>query len=330
MKNKREIKILITFVFIIISVFIFIQAFPITNETVYHYNIFQNTDYKVYLTKNDFFEQEYLEKNNLYLKDLTRYIEFDFLYNYNASAKENLNCKYDIVSKLYLEYSNTKQVIFEKNYPIIENKTIQKNDSNKIDIEEKINIDYQKYNSEVESFKEKFNLPLTAYMIINFNVETWLQNQENIKQTSTSKATIDLSQPAYEIKVKESDEQENTILETQDLNKNINYIALAIGLILFVISSGIFGYQILKYQVTELNKIKIKVMKILRKYKEIIVEVESMPNINGKNIIDVKGFEELITIEEKIRLPILFYEENENEYVFLIIDENVVYRKIMK
>ena len=196
----------------------------------------------------------------------------------------------------------------------------------------KINIDYQKYNSEVESFKEKFNLPLTAYMIINFNVETWLQNQENIKQTSTSKATIDLSQPAYEIKVKESDEQENTILETQDLNKNINYIALAIGLILFVISSGIFGYQIWKYQVTELNKIKIKVMKILRKYKEIIVEVESMPNINGKNIIDVKGFEELITIEEEIRLPILFYEENENEYeyVFLIIDENVVYRKIMK
>ena len=238
------------------------------------------------------------------------------MYNYNASAKENLICKYDIVSTLYLEYSNTKQVIFEKNYPIIENKTIQKNNSNKIDIEEKINIDYQKYNSEVESFKEKFNLPLTAYMIINFNVETWLQNQQNIKQASTSKATIDLSQPAYEIKVKESDEQENTILETQDLNKNINYIALAIGLILFVISSGIFGYQIWKYQVTELNKIKIKVMKILRKYKEIIVEVESMPNINGKNIIDVKGFEELITIEEEIRLPILFYEENENEYEY--------------
>ena len=280
--------------------------------------------------RHDFFEQEHLEKNNLYLKDLTRYIEFDFLYNYNASAKENLNCKYDIVSTLYLEYSNTKQVIFEKNYPIIENKTIQKNDSNKIDIEEKINIDYQKYNSEVESFKEKFNLPITAYLVINFNVETWLQNQENIKQTSTSKATIDLSQPAYEIKVKESDEQENTILETQDLNKNINYIALIIGLILFIISAGIFVYQIWKYQVTESNKTKIKVMKILRKYKEIIVEVENKPDVDGKNVMDVKGFEELITIEEEIRLPILFYEENDEEYVFLIIDENVVYRKFMK
>ena len=328
MKNKREIKILITFAFIVISFFIFIQAFPITSEPIYHYNIFQNTDYKVYLTKNDFFEQEYLGKNNLYLKDLTRYIEFDFLYNYNASAKENLNCKYDIISTLFIEYSNSKQIIFEKDYPIIENKTIQKNDSNKIDIEEKINIDYQKYNSEVESFKEKFNLPVTAYLVINFNVETSLQNQENIKQKSTSKTTINLSQPAYEIKVKESDEQENTILETQNLDKNINYVLLIIGLILFIISTGVFVYQIWRYQVIELNKIKIRVKKILRKYREIIVEIEEMPNINGKNVIDVKGFEELITIEEEIRVPILFYEKNEEEYVFLIISESVVYRKI--
>lgn len=71
-------------------------------------------------------------------------------------------------------------------------------------------------------------------------------------------------------------------------------------------------------------------MKILRKYKEIIVEVENKPDVDGKNVMDVKGFEELITIEEEIRLPILFYEENDEEYVFLIIDENVVYRKFMK
>ena len=60
------------------------------------------------------------------------------------------------------------------------------------------------------------------------------------------------------------------------------------------------------------------------------MEVENKPDVDGKNVMDVKGFEELITIEEEIRLPILFYEENDEEYVFLIIDENVVYRKIMK
>lgn len=91
----------------------------------------------------------------------------NFSYNYNASMKENLNCKYDILSTLYIEYSNTNQVILEKNYPIIENKTIQQQYSNKIDISEKINIDYQKYNGEVEKFKEQFNLPVIAYGNIN-------------------------------------------------------------------------------------------------------------------------------------------------------------------
>ena len=160
-------------------------------------------------------------------------------------------------------------------------------------------------------------------------METGIQNQENVNQTSTSKVTIDLNQPAYEIKVKESNEQENTILETQDANKNVNYTLVIIGLVLFAIFGGIVVYQIWKYQLTELNRTKIKVMRILKKYRNIIVELEKKPEFSIKNIIDVREFEELIDIEEEIRVPILYYEEDE-EYVFLIIDNNVVYRRILK
>ena len=58
-------------------------------------------------------------------------------------------------------------------------------------------------------------MPITAYLIINFNVQAGIQNQE---KTSTSKVTIYLNQPAYEIKVKDSKNQESTIIETQDNN----------------------------------------------------------------------------------------------------------------
>lgn len=84
MKNKDEIKVLVTVVIIAISVFIIIQSFPISNNLIYQYDAFQNTDYKVYLTKNDYYTKDYLDKNNVYLKDLTRYIEFNFGYNYNS------------------------------------------------------------------------------------------------------------------------------------------------------------------------------------------------------------------------------------------------------
>ena len=328
MKNKNEVKIVITFITILISIFIFIQSFPNSNNSIYQYTIFQNTDYKVYLIKNDFFTQDYLGKNNVYLKDLTKYIELNFEYNYNGSKKENLNSKYNILATLYIEYSNTRQVILEKNYPIIENKTIQKIDSNKMEIAEKINIDYQKYNGEVEMFKEQFNVPITAYLVINFNIESGIQNQENIK-ISTSKVTIDLNQPAYEIKVKESEEQENTILETQDVNKDINYSLLIPGALIFFISIGYLIYQIWKYQLNRLSKANVKVYKILKKYKDVIVEIEYKPNFDRKKVVDVKNFEELINIEEEIRIPILFYKEKE-EYVFLIIHDNLIYRKVIK
>lgn len=107
-------------------------------------------------------------------------------------------------------------MIFEKKEPIIENKNLQQQYSNKIEINEKINIDYQKYNNEVEKFKEKFNMPVTAYLVINFDVQSGIQNQENTNQISTSKVTINLNQPVYEIKVKKTDEQKNTIIEAQD------------------------------------------------------------------------------------------------------------------
>lgn len=195
--------------------------------------------------------------------------------------------------------------------------------SNKIDISEKIDIDYQKYNGEVEKFKEQFNLPITAYLIINFNVQAGIQNQE---KTSTSKVTIYLNQPAYEIKVKDSENQENTIIETQD--NNINYALLWFGCTLFIISVGYLVYLIWKYQLTETKKVQVQVSRILRKYREIIVELEYKPDFEIKNVVDVKEFEELIDVEEDVRVPILFFEDG-GQFVFLIIGENVVYRKIL-
>ena len=47
-----------------------------------------------------------------------------------------------------------------------------------------------------------------------------------------------------------------------------------------------------------------------------------------KNVVDVKDFKELIDVEEKIRNPILFFED-EGHFVFLIMADNVVYRKIL-
>lgn len=62
----------------------------------------------------------------LIIQYITKYIEVNFDYIYNATVKEDLKSKYNITSTLYIEYLNSNQVILEKNYPIIENKIVQK------------------------------------------------------------------------------------------------------------------------------------------------------------------------------------------------------------
>ncbi len=122
---------------------------------------------------------DYSQIRNLKEGDIIEYqLNNIFILHRIVDIKETTKgYRYQIKGDNNKEASNTSQVVLEKNYPIIENKIIQQQYSNKIDINEKINIDYQKYNGEVEKFKEQFNLPITAYLVINFNVQAGIQNQ---------------------------------------------------------------------------------------------------------------------------------------------------------
>ena len=118
---------------------------------------------------------------------------------------------------------------------------------------------------------------------------------------------------------------ENNTDEVLEGWKNIMHCyCLELYYLLFLLD---FVYQVWRYQVSELSKTRVKVSRILKKYREIIVELEYKPSFEIKNVVDVKDFEELIDVEEEVRVPILFFEDKD-KFVFLIVEDNVVYRKI--
>lgn len=67
-----------------------------------------------------------------------------------------------------------------------------------------------------------------------------------------------------------------------------------------------------EYQIYLKNK-----NRILRTYDQIIIEVEDIPNIAGKNIIKVKSFEDLVDAQLELREPI--YYKNDNDSCFFIL-----------
>ena len=60
-------------------------------------------------------------------------------------------------------------------------------------------------------------------------------------------------------------------------------------------------------------------------------KIDKMQNeIDNLNVIEVKNFDQLLDIEEEIRMPILFYETIPDEQgEFIIVCDNMAYRYVI-
>ena len=99
-----------------------------------------------------------------------------------------------------------------------------------------------------------------------------------------------------------------------------------------LISAPVCGITFYKlFKITNVSQFIVQLRKILKGYGDIIAEVTTKPDLRGLNIIEVKEFEDLINIEEELRVPILYYElEKDNEAWFIITTGNQVYRYILR
>ncbi len=116
----------------------------------------------------------------------------------------------------------------------------------------------------------------------------------------------------------------------------IALIILAVVIIITIIS-GLIGFSIilgalfvilticlgiyLKEEPDEYSAFIKNKKKILKTYDSVIVEVENIPNIAGKNIIKVKSIEDLVDAQLELREPI-YYKNDNNSCFFLLLHYN--------
>lgn len=353
--NKYKIKLITTIIIIVVLVmFLFIQIKNLKQNNELTYIIKQKSNYTVYIDENEFFNNNYLEKNQLYVSDMVDYIKLDFDYNLEADEEKqqeqikNVKYNYNIIATLYIDYANTNQNLLKKDYEIVKDKYLEigeennKNSENedkipnKINIKENINIDYDIYNNEVLNFKERYNIPIKAYLKVYFIVDTSINidtqsdlNQNIISEKTVSEVNINLSQSVFEIFENQSKTIEKTI--KNEIKQSTTKIIITFILILIAISITYLIIELKQKIVKNEKRIKREVTKILKKYGDIIVELkeELDPNIIT-NAIEVKNFDQILDVEEEIREPILFYETKNKEAIFMIVDHKITYKYILK
>lgn len=303
-------------------------------EIILTYTNKLNTTYDVDLKDNKFMDQKTIPMGKTYVTNLIDKINMKFDFSYDASKYTELTYSYSIVGVLNGAYSKngTPQKVWEKEYVLLE-ETENKKSNNTINIKENIPIDVNEYNDEIYNFEKTLGMAITANLNVQLRVNIDGKiNDTQINDNYVSNIDIELGEQTTEITGKLTDETEDTLYKTTTNNKN-NTVVIAVNVILIVAALAWLRY--ISVNTTNLNTVrnnyKLELNRILKSCEDKIVKLSRNVDLNGKEVIEVNDFGELIKLSEELYKPILYWNSNQKEESeFFVITNSVIYKFILK
>ena len=215
------------------------------------------------------------------------------------------------------EYLNQKQVITHLN-------------EKRYKINTDVSIDYQKYLEMYNKFRSDTSIVSNAKIYVEF-LSTSVAKHGLLKQISVNDTItydIPISDVTYIITKKTTaNGEEKQIIEYNENNLRKLIFSCLYIIAAFMSFASLF-YTILKYIKRKKNDdyYEIELKKILKTYDSIIVNVEELPIIIDKSIINVTSFRELLDAQMELRLPINYKEIIKNQRAqFMIIGDKTVW-----
>lgn len=350
MENKSQLVVRYVLFILLIAGLTFLSVSLIrkgfNDKKIYIINYQPETeiDYKVYLKKNNFFDNKYLTKSDLtqnnrsIITSLIDYIDVNFKYTVHYTDKVTGQYRYYIktiieANKVNVEGGN----YWSKEYRLTETKSVDLKDKNNFTINENIKIDYDKYNSILNEFKKQYGLVTNGILKVVLVAQSNVTNDnitKNISLDNNETLIIPLSQLAVEatISLDEGSKTSSNISEIVKL-KDTKYIIYKVcGVICGIgaIACIVLMIQLIQNQ-KSLNAYNLTLKKILNNYDNVIVNVDVMPDVSKLNVIHVNSFEELIDAHGEVRMPINYYQsKKENKSAFILINDKIAWIYILR
>lgn len=339
MENKKTKLIAIA----LLGIITFLLTFFFLNKGINNYEKkeidyeeIDNIDYKVYLKENNFFENDYLPKDQIYITTLIDYIDIDFKHNIKYNELINGNYKYQIKGIISATQTNNENNNYwQKEYILTKEKSINYENKQNYTIEENIKIDYDYYNDILLDFKKTYNLSMDATLKIILYVENTIDSKNiknGIKKDSILALTIPLTKATIEVPIKidttsaKSKISNGIIYDNEIISTSYKILSIS-SFIVSAISFIYIGLYYVKHKEKQ-SKIKKELKKILKTYDSIIVNAKGKIDITNLNLIEVSEFNELIDAYNELRQPIIYARQNEKAMFVLINNETALHYTI--
>ncbi len=289
-------------------------------------------DYKVYLKKNEFFDDKYLGKGKTYITSLIDHINVDFNYNIAFDHLVNGDYSYYIYVTVESGKTNGSANYWSKDYKVTDEKKVEVKNTGEYKVHENVDIDYNKYNKILMSFKKTLGI-LSA----NGTLKICMAIKNNVKGNDVSapiEGKLLLSMPLSEMTIEAAiDSEENDTVKSIDKVINADRARVSKSMAVIYGCSIVFLIVLILYinkKKNDLNKYENTLKKILNTYDSIIVNVKRIPDVRDFKRIEVSSFEELLDAHSEVRMPINFYRDGDKSYFLLVNDKTVWIYKMGK
>lgn len=310
--NVRFFTILVSFVvFAVISFLLIMMSFSIISEKTIDYQEKSNIDYRVYLKENEFYDEEYLDEDMVYVSSLIRNIETDFKYVFNITEDSNIKFDYNVVGKLLISDANGSKTFFEKDYTLLETKNQTINNSKSINIEETIKINYGYYNDLANRYRQQYGVNSQSYFMVTLNIDK-KSLDENLKlndNKSVMSIKIPLAQNEVNIRIDSNELNNNSNIISESMLQINNIVNIGLG-ILFAIVAIILFIKVLRYMfvlIPKSSEYDKTLGRILKEYDRFIVETTTKPDEEHLKVVTVNKFIELLDVRDNLSQPIKYF-----------------------
>ena len=311
--------------FVLLASIFFITYLRIADTYEIPYAENGNINYEVELLPNDSYDEDSIGEGYSYVTALIDNIVADFSYTASADSESaKYEYAYSVVATVEVIDNSTGKQLLVKPFVLKSAESAEAVAGTRVAINEKVDIDFQKYNDIAKSFVTTWGIGnVTSRLTVQMTTDVTITEEALDCRGSTryvSEMVMPLTQKTVNIEIRKTAPGAAKLLVSENASSAKN------GFLTASLSSGgvallIIALLIVFIFITRNHDINysIKVKRILNAYRSYIQIISNEFDTEGYQLLCVDSFTDMLSIRDTLQSPILMNEnEDETRTVFII------------
>lgn len=324
-RRKNNITIFVIMIAFIFAISILSFYMYLSRRRVEYVRYDENSTvkYNVHLKDNEFYKTKNIEENNQYISELIDYIDAEFNHNI-LLEKNNIDYKYSyrIEASATVNDKFNHKNIYRYDEVLVPKKELTANHSS-ARINEKVNIDYNKYNDLISKFVQTYSLyesenklTVKLYVSVSGNCD---ENDKNSESITTIEIPLTQKTVAVDIKSNIISSEDNIMLCIRP--SKVNYIYIVTSIIAFLLDIVLL-VCLIRYVINTRSAKTVydkELKKILNNYRSYIQKINNTFSFTGYQALKVDNFTDMLEIRDTTNQPILMVENGGRDSTYFVI-----------